>query len=62
MNDQSQSGTTQSATAKEIQEWQEENDAPHPIFQVEHRPERSRVFPSDDRPVDTDNDRPEEKR
>jgi len=50
-------GTTQSATAEEIQEWQEENDTPHPIFQVEHRPERSRVFPSDDRSVDTDTNR-----
>lgn len=32
--------TTMSATSEEIKEWEEEHDELHPIFQVEHRPER----------------------
>jgi hypothetical protein len=32
--------TEMSATAAEIEEWEEEHDEPHPIFEVEHRPER----------------------
>lgn len=31
---------TRSATAEEIREWNAENDEPHPVFEVEHRPER----------------------
>lgn len=37
------SGTSEctvSATREEIEEWNEENDEPHPVFQVDHRPER----------------------
>lgn len=29
-----------SATAEDIQEWDEHNDEPHPVFSVDHRPER----------------------
>lgn len=37
----------ESATAEEIEEWEEENDEPHPIFDVDHRPEREEVFGGD---------------
>lgn len=33
----------ESATAKEIREWSEENDEPHPVFEVPHRPERKNL-------------------
>lgn len=36
------------ATAEEIEEWDEENDEPHPIFEVEHRPERQTLNAPDD--------------
>lgn len=32
--------TKRSATSEEIEEWNEENDEPHPVFAVPHRPER----------------------
>jgi len=37
---QSVRGTEQSATPEEIQEWEDEHDEPHPVFEVPHRPER----------------------
>ncbi|WP_323192395.1 hypothetical protein [Halostella sp. PRR32] len=39
----STSGTERSATAEEIEEWDEEHDEPHPVFEVDHRPERQNV-------------------
>lgn len=39
-NGQSPDGKEQSATREEIKEWDEENDDPHPVFDVPHRPER----------------------
>jgi hypothetical protein len=33
-----------SATSEEIEEWEEEHEEPHPVFEVNHRPERERVF------------------
>lgn len=35
--------TDRSATREEIMEWDEENDGPHPVFDVPHRPERTGV-------------------
>lgn len=37
------SDTNRSATAKEIQKWSEENDEPHPVFEVPNRPERKNL-------------------
>lgn len=39
MSDQG-STNGESATAEEIREWEDEHDEPHPVFEVEHRPER----------------------
>jgi len=36
----SDADTTQKVTAEEIREWEEEHDEPHPVFEVNHRPER----------------------
>lgn len=35
----------QSATSDEIAEWNKNNDEPHPVFEVSHRPERHSVTP-----------------
>lgn len=43
--------TEQSATSDEIDEWNENNDEPHPVFEVEHRPERI-TFGSERAPFD----------
>ncbi len=51
MSDKDMSDTERSATAEEIREWEEEHDEPHPVFKVEHRPERKRVFEDDRCPV-----------
>lgn len=37
----SDSTSTVSATSEEIEEWNAEHDEPHPVFQVEHCPERN---------------------
>lgn len=52
MNSDSESGkctsdTSQTATSEEIEEWEEENDEPHPIFEGHHRPERTQVVSGD---------------
>lgn len=44
MGVESENQTDRSATAEEINEWGEENDEPHPVFEVPHRPERERVI------------------
>jgi hypothetical protein len=36
----SSDSSTVSATPEEIEKWNAEHDEPHPVFQVEHRPER----------------------
>lgn len=33
-----------SATSEEIEKWEEEHEEPHPVFEVNHRPERKQVF------------------
>lgn len=35
---------TISATPEEIEKWEKEHDEPHPVFQVDHRPERKPVM------------------
>ena len=32
--------TSEPVTKEEIEEWEEEHDEPHPVFRVDHRPER----------------------
>lgn len=36
-----------SATSEEIEEWNETHDEPHPVFRVNHRPERETISDED---------------
>lgn len=40
MSDSSDYSEGDTVTKEEIEEWEEEHDEPHPVFQVDHRPER----------------------
>lgn len=40
VNPINESGATEKVTSEEIEEWNENHDEPHPVFRVEHRPER----------------------
>jgi len=43
MSDTNTSDSERSATREEIEEWEEEHDEPHPVFEVDHRAERQPV-------------------
>jgi len=47
--------TEKSATGEEIEAWGEENEEPHPVFEVPHRPERERVIPEEERTENSGN-------
>lgn len=40
--------TERSVTSEEIEQWRDEHDEPHPVFEVDHRPERETLA---DKPV-----------
>ena len=57
MSGQSSGGNERTATPEEIEEYEEEHGEPHPVFEVDRRPERQKLE-FKDCPQDTDTDRP----
>ena len=41
------SDTEHSVTSEELEKWNAEHDEPHPVFVVEHRPERQQIRSTD---------------
>lgn len=43
MSEDQQTYQKVSASSDQIEEWDEEHDEPHPVFRVDHRPERETI-------------------